>query len=256
MSILFDKIIFGPVHSRRFGISLGVNLLPVNHKICSFDCIYCECGWTETSELSQIVPRAMVREALQHKLEELKKEGVTPDNITWAGNGEPTLHPEFSGIVEDVIALRDQYFPNAKTTVLSNSTTLFREDVFQALQQVDNNVMKLDAGTVEMYQAINQCKTERTLDQITQDLCRFNGNLTLQTLFLRGSNRGISIDNTTETEFNAWLKRVEKIRPRLVMLYAIDRATPAEHLIRLDKTALSKMAESVENIGIKTQIYE
>lgn len=256
MSFLFDKVIFGPVHSRRFGISLGINLLPVNHKICSFDCIYCECGWTENFELEEIVPRAVIREALQKKMEKLKQENITPDNITWAGNGEPTLHPDFAGIAEDVMTLRDQYFPKTKTTVLSNSTTLYREDVFRALQKVDNNVMKLDAGTETMYLAINQCKTGRTLEQITEDLCKFKGNLILQTLFLRGSYRGISIDNTSEKEVQNWLQRVERISPKMVMLYPIDRATPVESLIRISKLELENIAEKVNLLGIKTQIYE
>lgn len=256
MSFLFEEVIFGPIKSRRFGTSLGVNLLPTQHKICSFDCIYCECGWTENQQADAYSSRCLIKEALHQKVVALQKDGITPDNITWAGNGEPTLHPEFGAIVDDVMALRDQYFPNAQTTVLSNSTTLHLNSVFQALQRVDNNVMKLDAGTEEMYQKINQCKTGKTLSQITDDLCRFNGDLTIQTLFLRGNHRGVTIDNTTETEIAAWLKRVEKINPKSVMLYPIDRATPAENLERIDIETLQKIALRVEQLGIKTKIYE
>ncbi|MDD4848230.1 MAG: radical SAM protein [Bacteroidales bacterium] len=256
MSFLFDQVIFGPIQSRRFGISLGVNLLPTKHKICSFDCIYCECGWTEHPETDEYSPRQVIQEALKNKLSELQQKGIVPDNITWAGNGEPTLHPDFAAIVDDVITVKNQFFPTTQTTVLSNSTTLHRSDVFQALQRVDHNVMKLDAGTETMYQKINQCKVGKSLDQITEDLCRFQGALTLQTLFLRGHHHGVTIDNTNETEVAAWLKRVEKIAPKTVMLYPIDRATPAEHLQRMDRAVLETIATKVQQLGIETKIYE
>lgn len=256
MSFLFDEIIFGPVHSRRFGTSLGVNLLPTKHKICSFDCIYCECGWTESNSTFEFPERVLIKEALEIKLYQLKNSGVNLTNITWAGNGEPTLHPDFAGIVDDVIALRDQFFPETTTTVLSNSTTLYRKDVFCALQKVDKNVMKLDAGTDSMYKAINQCNTDRTLEQITEDLCDFKGDLIIQTLFLRGKNNGITIDNTNEYEVAEWLKKVQLINPKSVMLYPIDRATPAFELEKIGTVELRKIADQVEKLGIKTEIYE
>jgi wyosine [tRNA(Phe)-imidazoG37] synthetase (radical SAM superfamily) len=254
--MLFNSIIFGPVRSRRFGISLGINLIPTTQKICTFDCIYCECGWTNDTNTLHFPPREHVSTMLKQTLEQMKQRNETPDTITFSGNGEPTLHPDFSAIIDDTITIRNHYFPTALITVLSNSTTLDRESVFKALKKVDNNTMKLDAGTEKTFRQIDRCLNKNiTLDHITENLCRFQGELIIQTLFLRGRYAGENIDNTTESEVSAWLKRLELIRPRKVLLYPIDRATPAKELEDISRSELEKIAEKVRSLNIETLTF-
>ena len=255
--MIIDKIIFGPVRSRRFGVSLGINLIPTTQKICTFDCVYCECGWTNDTDTRHFPPRAHVSAMLKQTLEQMKQQNTTPDSITFSGNGEPTLHPDFSAIIDDTIALRNQYFPTTLITVLSNSTTLNKESVFEALKKVENNTMKLDAGTEMTYRQIDRCFNKNmTLDRITENLCRFQGNLIIQTLFLRGSYGGEYIDNTTDTEVSEWLKRLELIRPRKALLYPIDRATPAKDLEHITRPELEKIAEKVRSLYIETLTFD
>jgi len=255
--MLFEKIIFGPIRSRRFGISLGINLIPTTQKICTFDCIYCECGWTQDVNTQHFPTREQVRSMLQQTLEQMKQQNEAPDSITFSGNGEPTLHPDFAAIIDDTIALRNQYFPQAITTVLSNSTTLDKMPVFEALKKVDNNTMKLDAGTETTFRRLDRCfNKEMTLDRITDNLCRFEGDLLVQTLFLRGSYAGERIDNTTEAEVAEWLKRLERIRPRKVLLYPIDRATPAKDLEYIARQELEIIAEKVRSLNIETLTFD
>lgn len=253
---LFDEVIFGPVRSRRFGNSLGVNLLPVNHKICSFDCVYCECGWTEDAVSKKLPEASEIALHLEQQLRAMKKAGDRPDNITFAGNGEPTLHPDFPTIVDDTIRLRNTFFPDTKITVLSNSGMLHRKEVLQALLRIENNVMKLDAGSEGMFQRINQPKVSVSLEGIVDYLSRFNGRLTVQTLFLRGSHKGHKIDNTTDRELKLWIEHLDKIRPQLVMIYPIARETPAEDIQKIGRTELEKIAAMVEQLGLKTEVYE
>jgi wyosine [tRNA(Phe)-imidazoG37] synthetase (radical SAM superfamily) len=255
--ILFDEIVFGPVRSRRFGVSLGMNLLPLNEKLCSYDCIYCECGLTghEKGHKPKLYPAAQIIESLRERLIILKSEGVFPDNITFAGNGEPTLHPEFPEIIENTIGLRDQYFPEAKITVLSNATMLNNDRVKQALLQIDNNVLKLDAGTENTFRIINRPLNKITLSEVVQQLLEFHGNLTVQTLFLRGEVNGNFIDNTIESEVQPWLIFLERIRPKLVMLYPIDRRTPFASLEKISELELNRLAERVEEIGLKAEVF-
>lgn len=256
-TFLFDKIIFGPVKSRRFGNSLGINLLPANKKVCSFNCIYCECGWslcgyTDTSGFP-------TRQELNAKLEEVLKQmnynGQLPDNITFAGNGEPTLHPAFLQIIEDTICSRNKFAPSAKVTVLSNSTTCNKPDVFQALLMADNRVMKLDAGTNPTYRLINKGPSNLSLDTIVENLQRFDGKLTIQSMFLRGTVDGVVIDNTTEFEVSAWLMHLAKIKPELLMIYPIARETPAQGIEVINKKNLQLIAKQVEGLGIKTEVF-
>ena len=252
--MLFNNIIFGPIISRRFGISLGINLIPTTKKICTFDCIYCECGWTDDVNTQHFPPREDVKSMLQQTLEQISQR---PDSITFSGNGEPTLHPDFPAIVDDTIALRNQYFPSAVITVLSNSTTLDREPVFEALKRIDNNTMKLDAGTEKTFRQLDRCfNKEMTLDRITDNLCRFQGDLIIQTLFLRGRYDGEYIDNTSEAEVAAWLNRLERIRPRKALLYPIDRATPAKDLEYIARPELEKIAEKVRALNIETLTFD
>ena len=253
---LFDQIIFGPVRSRRFGNSLGVNLLPVDHKICTFDCIYCECGWTEEAMSKTLPSFQEISNHLEEQLIKMKSAGEAPDNITYAGNGEPTLHPDFSRIVDETIRLRDIYFPKAEITVLSNSSMLHRQEVLDALLRIDNNVMKLDAGSEEMFQMINQPKTKIDLATIVEKLKLFNGRLTIQTLFLRGAYKGKRIDNTSESEINLWLEHLREIKPARLMIYPIARETPVENIEKISIEELKKIAQKTKNAGFRTEVYE
>src|SRR5665647_380220 len=225
--MLFHQLIFGPIHSRRLGLSLGVNLLPTDAKICSFDCIYCECGFNTTMQQSPIPTRYQVREALESKLKEMAAEKQIPDVITFAGNGEPTLHAEFEGIIDDTIDLRNEYCPSAKVSVLSNSTKIHKPTVFRALNKVDNNILKFDSA-IDRTMKLMDCPVSKyfTVKWLVEQLQRFEGQLIIQTMFLRGEVKGEIVDNTTETEVNAWLKALEEIRPQQVMIYSLDREAP------------------------------
>ena len=256
MSILFREIIYGPVHSRRLGVSLGVNLLPLNGKLCSFNCIYCECGWNEDNRVDRprFNSREDVRDTLKAKLQEMRKEGTLPDVITFAGNGEPTLHPEFEGIIDDTIALRDNFAPNAKISVLSNATQLHREEVCRALAKVDNNILKLDSAINDTAKAIDLPRGEYNTERIIEQMQRFKGQMTLQTMFLRGNHAGEIIDNTTELEIEAWLTAVKRISPRDVMVYSIDRATPCQELEKVSREELESIAERVRALGFTCSV--
>lgn len=257
MTILFDEIVFGPVRSRRFGVSLGVNLLPVSYKYCTFNCIYCECGWTheENSRKEKLPGREAVKEALKDRLAAMREAGTEPDHITFAGNGEPTVHPEFDVIIDDTIALRDEYFREAKVTVLSNASLLHKEKVFNALNKVDNNVLKLDSVIEETFRKINQPVPSLKLKNIIGHIKRFNGNQVIQTLFLRGEHNGQSIDNTTPEEVSAWIGVLREIKPKYVMIYPIERDTAAPGIEKIPREELEAIAASVESAGIKTKIY-
>ncbi|QZT35795.1 radical SAM protein [Halosquirtibacter xylanolyticus] len=243
-TFLFDKTIFGPIKSRRLGISLGVNLLPNDQKLCSFDCIYCECGWNPKERLTKpVIPTSdEVKELLEKQLLKMSDDGELPDVITFAGNGEPTLHPQFKKVIEDTIALRDKYCPKAKVAVLTNSTTSHRKDVVEALKMVDDNIMKLDGGTEEIIQAIDQPVGKFDIKETIEVLKQFNGDLIIQTLFMRGEFEGESVDNTSIEEVDAWIECVKEIHPRQVMIYSLDRDTPAQGLIKVEKDDLEKIA--------------
>jgi wyosine [tRNA(Phe)-imidazoG37] synthetase (radical SAM superfamily) len=256
-TFLFDEIIFGPVKSRRLGVCLGINLLPVNKKICNFNCIYCECGLSTDieKEISHIPGRREVYEALELKLSGMKKAGTIPDVITYAGNGEPTLHPEFAGIIDDSIKLRDHFFPETKIAVLSNATTISNPVVYDALLRVDMNILKLDSAINSTVCSHNQPNTKINVHELINDLTRFKGKLIIQTLFLRGTKDGIIIDNTTKTEIDAWLKAIDKIKPSEVMIYTISRDTPeGSSLEKVPLKELNAIAAMVENLGIRTKV--
>lgn len=255
---LFHDIVFGPVRSRRFGVSLGINLLPLNTKVCSYNCIYCECGLTpECPEpgAGGFYPREAIRQTMETRFGELAAKGILPDNITFAGNGEPTLHPEFPFIIDDTIALRDTFFPDSKITVLSNASTLSDSQIKDALLKVDNNVLKLDAGTDEYLQLINDPQGKISLAEIISNLKQFNGNLIIQSLFLRGNINGKYFDSGSDEHVAAWLRQIVEIAPRLLMIYPIDRATPVAGLEKLTPAELDWIAEQVNAMGIKTEVY-
>lgn len=252
---LFDKIIFGPVRSRRLGVSLGVNLLPVDAKICSFDCIYCECGFNTTMQESPLPTREQVYAALKAKLREMVAANELPDVITFAGNGEPTLHTQFKDIIDDTIALRDRYCPEAKVSVLSNSTRIHKPAVFRALQQVDNNILKFDSAIESTVQRLDRPVSKQfTVNRQIEDLKRFNGNLIIQTLFLRGKLKDGAIDNTTEEEVSLWLEALKIIRPKQVMIYSIDRETPTKGLEKVPLETLQQIAERTRKIGFEVMV--
>jgi len=255
--ILFDEIVFGPIKSRRFGVSLGINLMPLEGKLCSFNCIYCECGLTDErkKEKLKLFSASEINASLQSRFKALKTGGLDPDNITFAGNGEPTLHPEFETLIDNTIRLRDEFFPKAMITVLSNATRLDRSTVKNALLRIDNNVLKLDAGTEATFQAINRPTNSITLEKVVQELKNFGGSLTIQTMLIRGDVDGIQVDNTTEEELTLWLKHIQEINPKLVMLYPIDRQTPYRTLEKVREPEFRALVERVEAMGIKAEVF-
>lgn len=255
MTSLYDNIIFGPIRSRRLGLSLGVNLLPIESKLCSFDCIYCECGWNdEHPGKRRFNAREDVRAMLEETLQKMVADGTPPDVITFAGNGEPTMHPDFENIIEDTIALRDKHCPAAKVSVLSNATQIHREDVRRALLRVDNNILKLDSAFDETVQLVNKPQGAYTVARTVELLKAFEGNLILQTMFLRGEYLGKRVDNTTEEEVAAWLNLVAEIRPKQVMVYSLDRDTPCQTLEKVEKEELREIAARVEALGIPCSV--
>ena len=254
---LFDNIVFGPVYSRRLGVSLGINLLPNNSKYCNFNCIYCECGWTEIKKGEKIIlpNREELTTRLTNKLKDLKGTVNEPDTITFAGNGEPTIHPDFPGIIDDTIAIRDKFAPKAKISVLSNASMLHKPKVVKALKKIELNIQKLDSGIENTFNLINQTAKGLSFEKIVNGLLAFEGKLIIQTLFLRGEYNGNHIDNTTPEEIEAWLKIVKKVQPEYVMIYPIDRGTPAKNLQKIPEEQLNEIAARVEKEGIKTKVY-
>ena len=237
-------------------MSLGINLMPNDGKICSFDCLYCEAGFNAQGPGKDGVPsRDAVKRQLRHKLMEMKEAGQTLDVITFSGNGEPTLHPEFKKVVEDVLRLRTEFFPDAKVSVLSNSTMAGKPDVVQALLKVDNNILKLDSAMPHTFRVLNRPTSPNCLPEgVIADLKRFSGNCIVQTIMIRGEYDGERFDNTTDVELDALLSAYLEIRPREVMLYSIDRKTPAENLVKVSKEELERIAEHFRSAGIKVQV--
>lgn len=255
-TFLFDDIIFGPVKSRRLGVSLGINLLPTDVKVCSFDCIYCECGFTPKKYSNKVVlpSSAEVNRRLEQKLQEMAADGLSPDVITFAGNGEPTLHPEFSGIIDETIALRNRLAPLARIAVLSNATMLHKPKVFKALMQVDDNIQKLDSAFEQTIRTIDCPSGDFNIQKVVDQLTAFQGKVTIQTLFLKGTFKGKKVNNTTIEEVDAWLKLVKHIGPEMVMIYTIARDTPVDTLEKVEADELDAIAQRVESSGLKVQV--
>jgi wyosine [tRNA(Phe)-imidazoG37] synthetase (radical SAM superfamily) len=256
-TFLFDSIVFGPVRSRRLGVSLGINLLPVDRKVCSFDCIYCECGWTTcgAGPSGKLPSRAGVRDALRKKLSAMRERGTAPDVITYAGNGEPTMHPEFKGIIDDSITLRDEFFPSAKISVLSNGSTLHRKAVREALRKVDMNILKLDSAFPDTVKKLNQPRGRYDPEALARNVLDFDGRFIIQSLFVRGKYRGEVIDNATPAEVDAWLAAIGKLRPQSVMIYTIERDTPlGNDLKKVPVAELKAIAARVNAMGIPVSV--
>lgn len=256
-TILFHSTIFGPVRSRRLGVSLGVNLLPSDGKVCSFDCIYCEAGYNAQGPGKAGLPTPEKVEAdLEARLADMKAKGEPLDVITFSGNGEPTVHPRFPEIIDAVVSLRDRHFPRAKVSVLSNSTRIFSPAVADALRRVDNNILKLDSA-VEPTMRLIDCPGDKdfTVGRVVEALKQFRGQATIQTMLLRGEHDGTAVNNTTPEEVAALTEAYKEIDPREVMLYSLDRSTPEERLKKVPKEELAAIAARVEAAGIPCLCY-
>lgn len=254
-TFLFNEIVFGPVKSRRLGVSLGINLLPTDSKVCTFNCIYCECGWTDKGTNVGILPRREdVIGRLEAVLTERSQNNLPIDAITFAGNGEPTMHPDFVEIVEDTLSLRKRLFPNARISVLSNATLIHKPRIAHVLQKVDDNILKLDSGIEETVKKINCPLGDFNLDQLIENLQQFKGDLTIQSMFIRGEFEGYEVDNTTEQEIYAWLAALQKIKPKRLMVYTIARDTAAPGIEAVSEAELEKIAEKARDLGIEVRV--
>lgn len=249
--MLREATVFGPIRTRRLGFSLGINLLPSQGKLCNFDCIYCECGWNADGRDDKVLPTAaQVRSALEDKLSQCMLDGVKIDSITFAGDGEPTLHPDFAMIVGDVIKLRDIYYPKATVSVLSNATRIWDEKVFNALRLVDNPIMKLDAPTTELVKKVNQPTFDYDVSRIVEGLARFEGNFILQTMFLKGRE----FDSSSPEVLDGWMQIVRSLKPRMIMAYSIDRPTPQDGLVKFTEQQLKALVQPLLDEGFNIQI--
>ena len=254
-TIIYPAPIFGPVHSRRLGVSLGINLMPADGKVCTFDCVYCECGFNADFRPRQRRPtREEVREALEARLQDMQANGPAPDVLTFAGNGEPTAHPHFSEIIDDTLALRDRYFPKAKVSVLSNSTMLFRPEVVEALKRIDNNILKLDTVDPEYIRRVDRPTGAYDVNEIISRMKAFEGQLIIQTMFMKGTHDGLSVNNTTDRYVLPWLDAVRDIAPRQVMIYTIDRETPDQNLQKATPEELDRIAALVREAGMEVSV--
>ena len=254
-TVIYPSPIFGPVHSRRLGVSLGINLLPADGKFCTFDCIYCECGFNADHRPHQKLPtREEVRQALEVRLLDMQQNGPKPDVLTFAGNGEPTAHPQFAAIMDDTLALRDKYFPQAKVSVLSNSTFIHKPEVFEALNKVDNNILKLDTIHADYINKVDRPTGHYDVQKVIECMKAFQGNLIVQTLFMKGTYEGEDVDNTSDVYVLPWLEVVKKIAPKQVMIYTIDRETPAPDLLKATHEELDRIGELVRQAGIPCSV--
>ena len=250
-TIIYPSPIFGPIHSRRLGISLGINLMPADGKLCSFDCIYCECGFNADHRPTLPRPtRDEVAAKLEQTLQRMTAEGQLPDVLTFAGNGEPTCHPHFAEIIGDTIRLRNQYCPQAKVCVLSNSTMIHRQSVHDALMLVDDNILKLDTVNPQYINKVDRPNGHYDVQTIIDRMKAFNGHIIIQTMFMRGQYQGESVDNTSEQYVTPWLDVVKQINPQQVMVYTIDRETPAHGLEKASREQLDAIRDRVIAAGI------
>ncbi|AVM53180.1 wyosine [tRNA(Phe)-imidazoG37] synthetase (radical SAM superfamily) [Bacteroides zoogleoformans] len=255
MTVIYPSPIFGPVHSRRLGVSLGINLLPADGKVCTFDCIYCECGFNADHRPKEQLPtREEVRVALEARLQDMSQNGPSPDVLTFAGNGEPTAHPHFPEIIEDTLVLRDRYFPDAKVSVLTNSTLIHKPAVFEALSKVDNNILKLDTVDEDYIRNLDCPTGPYSVNKIIERMKAFRGNCIIQTMFLKGSYRGRDMNNTSDKYVLPWLEAVKEIAPRQVMIYTIDRETPGKDLQKATHEELNRIAALIRKEGIEVSV--
>lgn len=254
-SFLFDSIVFGPVYSRRLGSSLGINLLPANKKVCTFNCIYCECGFTHaTTEKSKLPSISDVIMAIENSLILNKKKGNTIDHITFAGNGEPTIHPDFLEIIKKLIILRQKYYPDSKIAVLTNGTQLHNPVVVKALSLVDDPIIKLDSAIEETVRIMDSPLVNYNLENLIKALVKMNSDFILQTMFIRAECNGVIVDNTTDFEVNAWLNILKRVKPRLVQIYTISRIPASFKVEKINAETLEAIAQKVNKLGIETLV--
>lgn len=249
--MLREETVFGPIFSRRLGSSLGINLLPEKGKICNFDCIYCECGWNRDGRDDTVLPTAAkVRGDLERMLKRLAADGTRVDSITFSGDGEPTLNPDFPQIIDDTIRLRDMYYPQAKVSVLSNATRVHLPQVFNALRKVDNPIMKIDAPTNALVELINQPAPGYDVNRVVEALKAFNGEFVLQTCMLRYDR----FDSASPEVINGMLEIVRILRPREWMVYTIDRPTPMLGLQKFSPDEMRALVKPLLDEGFCIQI--
>lgn len=247
----FDEIVFGPISSRRLGSSLGVNLLPSKGKLCNFDCVYCECGWNKDGRDDKMFPKLSdIEAALKQKLSKAAEEGVRIDSVTFSGNGEPTMHPDFAKVIDITLRLRDRYFPDAKVSVLSNATMIGREDVMKALLRVDNPILKIDASSDELIGKINKPVGAYRLSDVVENLRKFEGNFVLQTMFLRSPE----FDTAAPEALKGWIEIVRELKPAEVMVYTIDRETPDKSLGKYTVEEMREFVRPLLEEGYNIQI--
>ena len=254
---LWDKIAFGPVQSRRLGSSLGINVSPTNVKICTFDCIYCECGWTLERSIAPELFFSVeeISAAIETKLCQCKKNDTHIDSITFSGNGEPTLHPDFEQIIDSLIVLRNRYFPETHITCLSNATQLTNKNVLSVIKKIENPILKLDAVTEPLFQLINKPTIQISVDEIIEHFGKLNGDFILQTLFFKGEIDGQTFNNATEPHLSSWINVVKQLRPKKVMIYSLDRITPAQTIEKISVEELQKIVKQLKTVGICAEAY-
>ena len=247
----FDDIVFGPIFSRRLGSSLGVNVLPSKGKLCNFDCVYCECGWNKDGIAERRFPLLEdIEAALEEKMSKASAEGVRVDSITFSGNGEPTMHPDFPQIIDATIGCRDRFFPDAKVSVLSNATLISRPAIAEALMKVDNPILKIDASSDELIGMINKPVGRYRLEETIEAMMKFNGNFVLQTMFLRSPD----FDTAAPEALNNWMDIVRRVRPREIMVYTIDRETPDKTLQKYTVEEMTEFVRPLMEEGFKIQV--
>ena len=250
-TFLFDNYVFGPVKSRRLGNSLGINLLPIQSKTCNFNCVYCECGLT-LDNTGKLPSAGEIEKLLRNRLEKALSNNEKIDSITYAGNGEPTMHPEFERIIDLSINLRNELYPKAIISVLSNAMLIRKSKVKDALDKVDRNILKIDSVFPETINLINCPIEDYNLNTVIQEMKGFKKKPWIQTLFLKGTVNGISFDNSSDKEVNAWLNVIQKIQPEAVMIYSLARNTPYESLKSIGKKRLLEISELLKKLSIST----
>lgn len=254
-TFLFHDIVFGPIHSRRLGTSLGVNLSPKDGKWCNFNCVYCECGWNEENrEDTRLPSKDEVFNALETTLSSLHRQDRNIDTITFSGNGEPTLHPDFPEIIDFTLNLRNKYFKNAKISVLTNATRLEKESVTEALKKIENPILKIDSCSEDFIKLVDNPQAPYSLEKVLKSIESFNGNFILQTMFLRGVINGIKVDSTDKDLVDGWLNIVRKIKPREIMVYTLNRETPLKSLEKVSVEEMRRITEPLVEEGYKVQI--
>ena len=254
-TVIYPSPIFGPVHSRRLGLSLGINLQPSDGKVCTFDCVYCECGFNADHRPRMQRPsREEVYYALEKQLITMASRNELPDVLTFAGNGEPTTHPHFHEIISDTIRLRDNYCPQAKVSVLSNATMITKDSVREALMKVDNNILKLDTVNPDYIKKVDRPTGHYDVSQLIEAMKLFKGHIIIQTMFMKGTWQGIDVDNTGDRYVLPWLDVIRAIHPKLVTIYTIDRETPDKCLAKATHEELDRIAKLVNDAGIHTTV--